>query len=70
MHKADAMDSVAVFDAVARGEMTPSAGAQRLTPEPRQIRRPNWMPFWVFIFCVIAGAFVLGPLLSARDRQS
>ena len=61
------MTTMTVFERVARGEMSPEEGAQRLMPKKRDWwTRPAWMPRPLFVVCTVIGAVVLAPILFGR----
>jgi hypothetical protein len=67
-----ARSSVEVFDRIDSGEITPEEGAKLLTPsDERMLRKPAWLPKWLYVAGVIIIAAVFAPVMGVtRDRSS
>lgn len=63
------MNNMAVFERVARGELTPEQGANEMLVADRQAaeaKRPSWAPKWVWVVTGLAVALVF--LILGIDR--
>lgn len=62
--------SVAVYDRVASGELTPEQGAQLLVSRhSTPLSKPSWMPRWAWIGGVVLLAIVFAPIFAPKNNN-
>ena len=65
------MKTMAVFQKVSSGALTPEDGADiLLAPRGQMLSRPSWMPRWAYVASVVVIAALFAPILGSRNRQS
>lgn len=64
------MTSMAVYEKVASGEISPERGAAILLQEQGTPSwKPIWLPRWAFVVLVVLFSVVLAPIISVDDRE-
>lgn len=69
----DNLSSVDVFDAVARGRLTPERGSDILRGLERSTltpSRPKWLPLPVFVVLAVVFGLVVGHFGIQRDSKA
>jgi len=66
------VSAVSVYDMVAEGKLSPDEGAKLLMKQRGPlVRKPAWMPQWIYVAVVLIGAVVFAPIMSSgRNHHS